>query len=186
MHALRMGAVPLLATMAMAACSDRGPTASAPAYASTHVAARASADIRAFTVPPTGGFTVQVLSRARFPDITDATFRVKLDQATKVVHVDDPTDVVVAKVTLQPGGSVGWHTHPGPSITSVASGELTVIHADDCVTRRYAAGSALVDLGQGNVHIGFNASTVETILYVTFLHVPPGQGPTIAAPDPGC
>jgi hypothetical protein len=68
----------------------------------------------------------------------------------------------------------------------VASGELTVIHETDCVTRRYAAGSALVDLGQRNVHIGFNDSMVETVLYVTFLDVPSGQGPTIAAPDPGC
>ena len=179
-------AVLLPATMAIAACSDDAPTSSSwsPAQALTRASARASADIGA--VPPTGGFTVQVLSRSSFPDAIDATFRIKADRETRVAHVDDPSDVVVAKVTLQPGGSLGWHTHPGPAIASVASGELTIIHGDDCAVNRYAGGQAFVDAGQGHVHIGFNASAVETVVYVTFLDVPSGQGPTIAAADPGC
>jgi hypothetical protein len=68
----------------------------------------------------------------------------------------------------------------------VASGVLTIINKSDCKTRRYAAQQAFVDPGQGNIHIGFNASEVETIVYVTFLGVPAGQSPTIAAEEPEC
>ena len=54
------------------------------------------------------------------------------------------------------------------------------------MTRRYGAGNAFVDPGQGNVHIGFNNSSSETVVYATFLGVPAGQAPTIPARNPGC
>lgn len=180
-------AIPLLATMAVAACKDGAPTSSASssrASAAKHSSAGAST--ATVTIPPTGGFSSQVLSRSRFLDDIDVKFRIKLDRATTVVHVSDPSDVVMAKVTFQPGGALPWHTHPGPAIVSVATGELTIIHAEDCVVRRYPAGTALVDPGQGEVHIGFNASAVETVVYVTYLDVPPGQGPLVPAPEPDC
>ena len=189
MRALQFVAVPLLATMAIAACEDGAPTSTA--RASTRASTLASTAMDMGHSPPAGGFTVEVLSRSSFPDNINATFRIKLDRArkrrqTEVVHVTDPSDVVVAKVTLQPGGSLGWHTHPGPAIASVAAGRLTIINATDCVRRRYAAGKAFIDLGQGHVHIGFNATADETVVYVTYLDVPAGQAPTIAAEDPGC
>jgi hypothetical protein len=192
MRALQFLAVPLLATMAIAACEDGAPTSTARA------STRASTAMDMGHSAAAGGFTVQVLSRSSFPDDIDATFRIKLDGArkrrqTKVVHVTDPSDVVVAQITLQPGGSLGWHTHPGPAIASVAAGELTILdktddhrRATDCVTRRYAAGTAFVEVGQGHVHLGFNATAGETVVYVTFLDVPAGQSPLIAASDPGC
>lgn len=182
--ALRFGVVPLLATLSIAACKEGSPAALAAAQPSTHASARVAAEVG--TIPPTGGFAVQVLSRSSFPDAIDVNFRIKLHAATKVVHVNDPSQVVVAKVTIQPGGSLGWHTHHGPAIASVASGELTVIHADDCAVKRYPGGQAFVDPGQGHVHIGFNASAAETVVYVTFLDVPPGSPPTVLATAPSC
>jgi len=131
-------------------------------------------------------FTVEPISRSGFPDNIDATFRIKLSTATNVVHVTELSDVVVAKVTILPGGSLGWHTHHGPAIASVASGELSIINATDCVKRGYPAGKAFVDPGQGNVHIGFNEGTTAAVVFVTFLDVPAGQGATIPAQDPGC
>lgn len=188
MRVLKIVAVPLLITVVLAACADSAPTStpSASALTSVRAAAHGSMGTETVPIPPTGGFAVQVLSRASFPDAIDAMFRIKLNRATKVVHVNDPSDVVVAKITIQPGGSLGWHTHHGPAIASVASGELTIIHADDCHVQRYAGGRAFVDPGQGHVHIGFNASAVETVVYVTFLDVPAGQAPTIAAQGPSC
>lgn len=133
-----------------------------------------------------GGFTVQPLARGAFPDNVDATFRVKLGTATTVAHVQDPSDALVAKLTFQPGGSVGWHTHPGPVVVTVASGALSIINASDCVHRVYPAGSAFIDPGQGNVHVGYNETDGETVVYATFLAVPVGQPATIPASDPGC
>ena len=87
---------------------------------------------------------------------------------------------------MQPGGSFGWHTHHGPVMVSLAAGELTIVHADDCSTQRYTTGQAFVDAGQGHVHVGFNAAATETVIYATFLDVPAGQGPTIPVQGPSC
>src|SRR5215210_8482063 len=34
-------------------------------------------------------------------------------------------DIAIAKVVLKPGGSTGWHHHPGVTLVSVASGTVT-------------------------------------------------------------
>ena len=36
-----------------------------------------------------------------------------------------PVDVATVHVTFQPGGSTGWHIHPGPALVTVKSGQLT-------------------------------------------------------------
>lgn len=187
MHTLRLVAIAILVSAAVAACKDRAPTSSASsssAHAASHSSARAAAD--AVTIPPTGGFASQALVRANFLDDIDATFRLKLGHATTVVHVKDPSDAVMARITIQPGSALPWHTHPGPAIASVASGELTIVHGEGCLVRRYPAGTAFMDPGQGHVHIGFNATGVETVVYVTYLDVPAGQSPLVPAANPGC
>lgn len=183
-RAARFVASAVLVTATALACSEKAPTSSASAAAPT--ATRASAGALAVAIPAPGGVSVQVLARSRFVDDIDATFRLKLEHATEVVHVNDPSDVVMARITVQPGGSFGWHTHHGPAIVSLAAGELSIVHADDCSAQLYTAGQAFVDPGQGHVHVGFNAGTVETVAYVTFLDVPAGQGPTIPAQGPTC
>jgi hypothetical protein len=83
----------------------------------------------------------------------------------------------------------GWHTHPGPVVVVVASGELTYYRADDptCTGITYSAGSAFIDPGHGHVHIARNLSASENLeLYATYFEVPPGAGSQrIDAPDPG-
>jgi quercetin dioxygenase-like cupin family protein len=140
--------------------------------------------------PEPGGFDVEVLApHSAFPDDIQAQFRIKLDGkgGTEVINVRNPDHAVVVKVTIEPEGSLGWHTHPGPAIAVVAQGALSIINASDCVERVYEAGQAFVDPGRGNVHIGFNASeTDETVVYVTYLDVPEGESPGVPANDPGC
>ena len=41
------------------------------------------------------------------------------------------TDVYVVENKIAPGGTFGWHSHPGPSIVVVKSGELTLYRGDD-------------------------------------------------------
>ena len=188
LRALRFIPIPLLVVGAiMSACKDGGPTHTVHA---THATASPGSlapteRIDAALIPATGGVTVQVLSRARFPDELDATFDLKREQMGTVVHVEDPSQVVTAKITVAPGGSFGWHTHHGPAMVSLVAGGLTIVHAD-CVVQRYRAGQAFVDAGQGHVHVGFNPSESETVAYVTFLSVPEGKGPTIPVQGPSC
>ena len=178
-------AVACTAGVIVAACSDRKPTITGVAGAAAHDHPGVNAAVSGNIAVP-GGFAVQALARGDFPDEVDVKFKIKLNGATNVAHVQEPSDALVAKITFQPGGSVGWHTHHGPVIVTVASGALSIINARDCVRRVYAAGKAFVDPGQGNVHVGFNETAGETVIYATFLDVPRGQPATIPADDPGC
>jgi quercetin dioxygenase-like cupin family protein len=126
-----------------------------------------------------GGVTPTQIARGSFPDDVRGQFRIKQDRATKVVNINDASDMMMVRLVFAPGGSVGWHTHPGPVLVAVNTGELTVVNASDCVRRVYKAGQAFVDPGQGNIHVGFNATAGETVVHATFLEVPKGSGPTI-------
>ena len=95
------------------------------------------------------------------------------------------TDVYIVENKIAPGGTFGWHSHPGPSIVVVKSGELTLYSGDDptCTPTRVPAGSGFVDDG-GDVHMVRNEGTIETVVYVTSL-VPKGAPRRIDEPGPG-
>ena len=184
--------VPLLAALvvsaAAAACKDREPTSSTSsprARSARQISGGGS--MAGVTIPPVGGFTSEVLSRSRFADDVDILFRIKMGH-TMAVQVDGSAgDVVMAKVTIQQGGALPWHTHPGPAIVSVRTGELTIVRADGCTVHRYPAGAALIDPGHGMIHAAFNSAAAGvTVLDVTYLDVPHGQRPLVPVATPGC
>lgn len=128
----------------------------------------------------------EALTRGTFTD--DITVKITVQQPgaeTRVIDVPDPSDIAVTKITIPAGGSTGWHTHPGPVLATVHTGALTIINAGDCLPRVYRAGQAFVDPGHGNVHVGRNHTDDETIVYATFLEVPPDGKATVSVDDPG-
>jgi quercetin dioxygenase-like cupin family protein len=104
----------------------------------------------------------------------------KLDLRTK-----GDSDVIVTENRLAPGGSFGWHSHPGPSFSIVKSGTLSFYRGDDptCTPEIYHAGDVLIDPGNV-VHIGRNEGSVDLVLTVTRL-VPHGAASRIDEPNPG-
>ncbi len=70
-------------------------------------------------------------------------------------------------------------------VVDVVSGELTYVPADDCMERKYAAGTAFVDPGQGHVHTAFNRTNGVTVFVATFLSAP-AEGPLLIPASPGC
>ena len=94
------------------------------------------------------------------------------------------TDVHVIENRIAPGGTFGWHSHPGPSIVVVKTGALTLYLADDptCTGRVVQAGSGFVDNG-GDVHVVRNEGSVEAVVYVASL-VPQGFARRIDEPAP--
>jgi quercetin dioxygenase-like cupin family protein len=72
--------------------------------------------------------------------------KVQLNSDRIKLQTKDPTVVRVATVVFGPGGSSGWHHHPGFVIVSVKSGSVTVWHSD-CSQETYGAGSAFVESG---------------------------------------
>lgn len=126
------------------------------------------------------GFSAEVLApHATFADEVSAEFRVNYEAGGEdVVTLDDASTAVVAKVTWQPGGTTGWHTHPGPVLVNIVQGELEIVHAEDCKTHTYTAGEAFVDTGQHN-EVATNPNETEcTVAYAIFLGVPDGAPPT--------
>jgi quercetin dioxygenase-like cupin family protein len=96
-----------------------------------------------------------------------------------------PTDVHILQNKIAPGGTFGWHSHPGPSIVVVQSGVLTLYRAEDseCRPQVVPAGSGFVDQG-GDIHVVRNEGDVEAVLYVTSI-ISRGAGRRIDALDPG-
>jgi quercetin dioxygenase-like cupin family protein len=123
--------------------------------------------------------------RAVFTDDVTLQVKIKLDgQQTKVVNVRDPSRTVVARFTVQPGAQFPWHSHAGPVVVNIVSGELTYVAADDCVERAYPAGTAFVDPGV-HVHTAFTGTDGVTVVVGTFFSAP-AEGPLLIPASPGC
>jgi quercetin dioxygenase-like cupin family protein len=86
------------------------------------------------------------------------------------------TDVYVTEITIAPGGHGGWHSHPGPSIIMIKSGEASFY--DDCdrpiVRRVYPAGTGFVE-DAGCVHLLGNEGDVD--LKVVVVQIVPFGAP---------
>jgi quercetin dioxygenase-like cupin family protein len=88
---------------------------------------------------------------------------------------------------VEPGAHFPWHSHAGPVVVNVTSGELVYVDGDDCVERPYEAGTAFVDPGHGHTHTAFNATSEATVIVATFYEAP-AQGPLLipAQAPAGC
>jgi quercetin dioxygenase-like cupin family protein len=76
-------------------------------------------------------------------------------------------EAVVAKVEITPGGSAGWHTHPGDEISYVTDGEVTLMVAGQ-PTRKVAAGGAFV-IPAGIAHNAKNEGTTTAKLVGVYI-----------------
>ncbi len=97
------------------------------------------------------------------------------------------TDVHVIENIVAPGGTFGWHGHPGPSLIIVKSGILSVYHAGNCThPKQYGPGSplgsTLVDQGNDLHLVRNNTTGVDDVYVVSFL--PAGASRRIDKPNP--
>ena len=101
------------------------------------------------------------------------------------LHAKGPTDIVIATLTIQPGGNVGWHTHPGPGFVQVTAGTASFYEAGDqsCSPTVLSVGQAWLDRGE-TTHIVRNETNAPVTILAT-LFVPPGAVPRIDEPAPG-
>jgi len=102
-----------------------------------------------------------------------------------ITRIRGDSDVYVTRHTFPVGAHTGWHTHPGPSLITVISGELTVYEADNptCTPTVYHAGESFTDIGCGDVHLVRNEGTI-CAQDVAVQIIPAGQPRRIDAPQP--
>jgi quercetin dioxygenase-like cupin family protein len=124
--------------------------------------------------PPTGGASTTLLSQGRV-------------RHTVSIKAAEGTDVVTAQNTFPAGSSTGWHSHPGLTVVTVQSGQITMyrerVAGGDCRTRTYHAGDTFFEWPIDQ-HNGVNQGTTTTTVYVTFFGVPAGGSARIERPDP--
>ena len=98
-----------------------------------------------------------------------------------------PTDTVVLRTTIDPGGSTGWHQHPGPIFITVTKGQLTYYEADDptCTPHVVTAGHGFVDTGDGHFVRNETSQPAQDISVIT---APVGGAfrTELPAPNPNC
>src|SRR5262249_23574463 len=101
------------------------------------------------------------------------------------VKNEGPTDVVVRHIVIPPGGSTGWHYHPGRLIAIVQKGTLTRI-LEDCSVQTTSPGQSIIeDAGDRHVHVGRDLGTEPVELYVIYV-IPAGAPLAINAVAPSC
>jgi quercetin dioxygenase-like cupin family protein len=112
------------------------------------------------------GFTSTLIGRGNL-----GTFHIqsKSDGYDVELKSHDNTDIVVANIAITPGGTSGWHSHPGPVLVVVKTGALTIYRGDDptCSPTLHPAGTAFTEEG-GVVHIARNEGAVDATTVATF------------------
>ena len=145
--------------------------------------------VPALATPPSGVVTT-VFGVARFDNI-DALTKTDI-YPTKRTHnwrghieTKGASDLYVLQNTISPGGTFGWHSHPGPSLVIVKSGTATFYMGDDptCSPTVVQAGSGFVDNGH-DVHLVRNEGSVDLVTVVVSL-IPAGLDRRIDEPSPG-
>ena len=123
--------------------------------------------------PPPPIASEPLTQRHEFTDDVSVQVRLKPSgRSREVVNIDDASRMAVVRFTIQPGVRFPWHSHPGLVMVAVTKGDLVFVYGDDCVQRRYPAGTAFIDPGFGNVHYAFNPTGGELVIVATFLGVP--------------
>jgi len=133
---------------------------------------------------PQSGFTGTQLAKGTYDDIdiNNLFTRKDMSQATgtpagwyqnatdipklpwrSLLQTDTPSDVYVQSNTWAPGGTTGWHSHPGSSLIMVTSGTVTVYHGEDptCKPETYTAGQSFIDYGGDDTHVIRNETATE-------------------------
>jgi len=100
------------------------------------------------------------------------------------INTKGASDVYMLQNTIKPGGTFGWHSHPGPSLVIVKSGTATFYLASDptCTPHVVPTGSGFVDNGN-DTHILNNEGNVDLVTVVVSI-VPTGFARRINQPAP--
>jgi hypothetical protein len=96
------------------------------------------------------------------------------------------SDVYVQNNVWDPGGTTGWHSHPGASLIIVTAGTITDYEGNDpnCKPAVYTQGMGFVDAGGDHVHIIRNEGSVQASAVAVQL-IPADAARRIDADSPG-
>jgi quercetin dioxygenase-like cupin family protein len=139
----------------------------------------------ALATPPSG-FTAET---ARGP-LVDRPLAVnwKFGPANRVMlRTMGPVEIANQRIVIAPGGTLGWHSHPGPTVVTILRGTMSFYHAEDCTEEiEYGPGASFSNMPD-EIHLARNEGTEDVVFYA-FYFVPlrtPVVGLRIDQPSPG-
>jgi hypothetical protein len=153
--------------------------------------------VESLLATPASGFTSTSLAIGRVGEIDVNNLAISEDPSDanakkNVWHSLQKTkgesDLYVQSNVWVPGGTSGWHTHPGHSLITVTAGTVTAYEGHDlsCTPKVYTVGMTFVDEGGDHVHVLRNEGAVEART-ITVQLLPAGAPRRIdAAGSPGC
>jgi quercetin dioxygenase-like cupin family protein len=116
---------------------------------------------------PQSGVATSTVAKSLFDGIDVNAHTIPADVWQAHLKTHGQSDVYVVDNKFQPGGTTGWHTHPGPSLIFVVSGTISNYMGNDptCTPHTYTAGQGFVDAGGSDVHMLRNDTntTAETV-----------------------
>jgi hypothetical protein len=149
--------------------------------------------IRTAMATPGSGFTGTTIAVGRFGDIEVINQAVRrlgdgppqTDLWLSLQRTKGPSDLYVQNNLWVPGGTTGWHTHPGHSLIIVTEGTVTAYEGDDpsCSPTTYTVGMGFVDAGGDHVHLLRNEDSVDARTVAVQL-IPTGATRRIDAASP--
>jgi quercetin dioxygenase-like cupin family protein len=109
------------------------------------------------------GFVVDVLGGAALAPFQSQQNDLK-------IHSKNGTDLVTVRLTIDPGATFDWHTHPGWTFAIVESGnvKLTRLGRQGCRSETFPGEGGFFE-ATNEVHKAENLSDVEARLLVTFV-----------------
>ena len=141
---------------------------------------------------PASGFTGTTIASGRFGEIDVFNRAIQLNEGAaadvwlSLQKTKGPSDLYVQSNVWAPGGSTGWHTHPGHSLIIVTEGTISAYHGDDrtCTPAVYTQGMGFVDPGGDHVHLLRNEGSEDARTIAVQL-IPAQATRRIDAPNPG-
>ena len=139
----------------------------------------------ALATPPSGA----TAETARGP-LVDRPLKVNWQFAPGVkvkLQTKGPIELAYQRITIAPGGTLGWHSHPGPTVVTVFQGTLSFYHAEHCTHEiEYATGQSFSNLPD-EIHMARNEGTQPVVLFASYYlqQATPPTALRIDQPSPG-
>jgi quercetin dioxygenase-like cupin family protein len=116
---------------------------------------------------PASGVESKTLATGHLPAVSSMT---QTGPWQSLIWTNTDSTLTVTENDVAPGGTFGWHEHPGPSLVVVETGTLTFYDGDDpsCAPMTETAGDAFIDPGN-HLHMGVNKGTDPAVVLVTRL-----------------
>jgi quercetin dioxygenase-like cupin family protein len=147
------------------------------------IAAGYAATVRA---TPASLFSASTVAKGRFGNIHVENEVRGMGPWHANLETHGDSDLYVQSNVWAPGGSTGWHTHPGHSLIIVTAGTVTAYEGNDptCTPHVYSPGMGFVDPGGDHVHLLRNEGAIEARTIAVQM-VPAAAARRVDAADPG-